>query len=57
MMLHINLFILFRALAVITSRENLALSEHICLTNHTIGWDKSKIIGNRRYHLRLCLET
>ena len=34
--------------------ENLALSEHTCLMNHTIGWDNSKIITtNRRYHQRL----
>ena len=26
-------------------KENSALSEHICLTNHTIGWDNSKIIS------------
>ena len=39
-------------------RENSALSEHTCLTNHTIGWDKSNIITtNRRYHQRLCLEA
>ena len=39
-------------------KENSALSEHTCLTNHTIGWDKSKIITtNRRYHRRLCLEA
>ena len=39
-------------------KENSALSEHTCLTNHTIGWDKSKITTtNRRYHQRLCLET
>ncbi|CAN0493211.1 unnamed protein product, partial [Hapterophycus canaliculatus] len=32
-------------------KENSALSEHTCLTNHTIGWDNSKIIiTNRRYH-------
>ena len=32
-------------------RENSALSEHTCLTNLTIEWDKSKIITtNRRYH-------
>ena len=38
--------------------ENSALSEHTCLTNHTIGWDKSKIITtNRRYHQRLYLEA
>ena len=30
----------------------------MCLTNHTIGWDNSKIITtNRRYHQRLCLEA
>ena len=32
-------------------KENSALSEHTCLTNHKIVWDKSKIITtNRRYH-------
>ena len=30
-------------------KENPALSEHTCLTNHTIGWDS--------YHQRLCLEA
>ena len=31
---------------------------HTCLTNHTIGWNNSKIITtNRRYHQRLCLEA
>ena len=25
-------------------KDNSALSEHTCLTNHTVGWDKSKII-------------
>ena len=24
--------------------ENLTLSEHTCLTNHTIGWDESKLL-------------
>ena len=39
-------------------KENSALSEHICLTNHTIGWNNSKIINtNRRYHQPLCLEA
>ncbi|CAH3167065.1 unnamed protein product [Pocillopora meandrina] len=39
-------------------KENSALSEHTRLTNHTIGWDNSKIITtNRRYHQRLCLEA
>ena len=39
-------------------KESSALSEHTCLTNHTIGWDKSKIITtNRPYHQRLCLEA
>ena len=34
------------------------MSEHSCLTNDTIGWDKSKIITpSRRYHQRLCLEA
>ena len=32
-------------------KENSALSERTCLTNHTIGWDKSKIITTSRlYH-------
>ena len=39
-------------------KESSALSEHTCLTNHTVGWDNSKIITtNRCYHLRLCLEA
>ena len=42
-------------------KENSALSEHTCLTNNKIGWDKSKIITtNRRYQQRLwklCLEA
>ena len=39
-------------------KENSALSEHTCLTNHTIGWDKSKIITtNRHYHQRHCLRA
>ena len=39
-------------------KENSALSEHTCLTNHTTVWDNSKIINtNRRYHQRLCLEA
>ena len=39
-------------------KENSALSEDTCLTNHTIGWDNSKIItANRRYHRRLCLKA
>ena len=38
--------------------ENSALSEHNCLTNHTIGRDNSKIITtNRRYHQCLCLKA
>ena len=37
--------------------ENLALSEHTCLNNHTIGWDESKTITTNRRHQRLCLET
>ena len=33
-------------------------SEHTYLTNHSIGWDNSKIITtNRRYHQHLCLEA
>ena len=39
-------------------KEKSALSEHTCLANHAIGWDKSKIITtNQRYHQRLCLEA
>ena len=39
-------------------KENSALSDHTCLTNHAIGWDKFKIITiNRCYHQRLCLEA
>ena len=39
-------------------KENSALSEHTCLTNHTIGWNNSKIITtNWRYHQCLCLEA
>ena len=30
-------------------KENSALSEHTCLTNHTIGWDNSKIITTTDY--------
>ena len=41
-----------------SKKENSALSEHTCLINHTIGWDKSKIITtNRYYHWRLYLEA
>ena len=29
-------------------KENSALLEHTCLTNHTIGWDNSKIITTNR---------
>ena len=29
-----------------------ALLEHTCLTNHTIGWDKSKIITIAWYYHR-----
>ena len=39
-------------------KENSALSEHTCLTNHIIEWDKFKIITtNWHYHQRLCLEA
>ena len=39
-------------------KENSALWEHTCLTNHTIEWDKSKIIStNRHYYHPLCLEA
>ena len=40
------------------AKKNSALSEYTCLTNYTIGWEKSEIITtNRRYHQRLCLEN
>ena len=29
-------------------KETSALSEHTCLTNHTVGWDNSKIITTNR---------
>ena len=39
-------------------KETLALSEHTCPTNYTIGWDKSKIITtNQHCHQCLCLEA
>ena len=39
-------------------KENSALSEHTCLTNHIIEWDKSIIITtNWHYHQHLCLEA
>ena len=39
-------------------KENSALSEHTCLTNCTIGCNKSKIITiNPLYHQCLCLEA
>ena len=44
--------------AFFCKKENSTLSEHTCLTNHTIGWNNSKIITtNRRYHQCLCLEA
>ena len=42
----------------LSEKDNSALSEHTCQTNHTIAWDNSKIITtNRRYHQRCCLEA
>ena len=38
-------------------KEISALSEHTCLTNHTIGWDNFKIITPNRRYQRLCLEA
>ena len=39
--------------ASLSKKDNSALSEHTCQTNHTIAWDNSKIITtNRRYHQR-----
>ena len=39
-------------------KENSALPEHTCLTNHTTGWDNFKIITTYRcYHQRSCLEA
>ena len=41
---------------IFCKKGNSALQEHTCLTNHTIGWDNSKIITtNRFYHQRLCV--
>ena len=43
---------IIRRSSFVKKKENSALSEHACLTNHTVGWDKSKIITtNLRYHL------
>lgn len=33
-------------------KENSALSEHTCLTNHTIGWDNYKMITTNRSYLQ-----
>ena len=33
-----------------SKKENSAISEYTCLINHTIGWDKSKIITTNRYY-------
>ena len=42
----------------LSKRDNSALTEHTCQTNHTIAWDNSKIIiTNWRYHQRRCLEA
>ena len=42
----------------LVKKENSALSEHTCLTNHTVGRDSSKIITtNRRYQQCFCLEA
>ena len=39
-------------------KENSALSEHTCLTNHKIGWDKSTIMTTSwLYHQGLCLKA
>ena len=37
----------------LSKKDNSALSEHTCQTNHTIPCDNSKVITtNRRYHQR-----
>ena len=42
----------------LSKKDNSALSEHTCQTNHTIAWDNSKIITtNRRYHKIYCLKA
>ena len=42
----------------LSRKDNSALSEHTCQTNHTIAWNNSKIItANQRYHQRRCLEA
>ena len=41
-----------------SKKDNSALSQHTCQTNHMIAWDNSKIITtNRRYHQGRCLEA
>ena len=40
------------------AKKKIQLYLSTCLTNHTIGWDKSKIITtNQCYHQWLCLEA
>ena len=47
-----------KKLGFFCKKENSALLEHTCLINHTVGWDKSKIITtNWSYHQCLCLEA
>ena len=42
----------------LSRKDNSALLEHTCQTNHTIAWNNSKIITtNQRYHQRRCLEA
>ena len=41
----------------LSKKDNSALSEHTCETNHMIAWDNSKVITtHRRYHQIRCLE-
>ena len=42
----------------LSRKDNSALSEHTCQTNHTVAWNNSKIITtNQRYHQKRCLEA
>ena len=44
--------------SLLLHKRKSALSAHTCLTNHTIGRDRSNIITtNWHYHQRLCLEA
>ena len=57
---NISLYTFERALktGLLLKGKNSALSEHTCLANYTVGWDRSKIITtNQRYHQCLRLKA